>query len=317
LTEKEKLPSTAWAHLKLFIEHEKAGPFVKKFRQYNATAKTLNTYIVGFMKHLRSDGRFHPSYVLAKGGGTNCFVGSQLILTSRGYIPAKAVWAGDSVISHAGIVRKVTGVLNNGIKPTARITLANGVSLWSTLNHPYATESGWVNAAALTVGMPVLCHSGPELWAAVAWSPNYRVSSWGRVENRQTGLVLAVHQKDEWGHLKVSLHRNKAKKRGPNYKDFGVHHLVAETFIGPRPSEKHEVRHLNGISWDNTSNNLAWGLSLENSADAIRHGSTSKRSGSQNKLTEEAVQIIRATPRYEKNNRQLASELGVSSLHYA
>lgn len=65
---KSAQPSTAWEHLKQFIDHPKAGPFVKALKQYNATCKTVDTYIVGFLAHLRSDGRFHPSYILAKGG---------------------------------------------------------------------------------------------------------------------------------------------------------------------------------------------------------------------------------------------------------
>jgi len=65
---KSAQPSTAWDHLKQFIDHPEAGPFVKALKQYNATCKTVDTYIVGFLAHLRSDGRFHPSYILAKGG---------------------------------------------------------------------------------------------------------------------------------------------------------------------------------------------------------------------------------------------------------
>jgi DNA polymerase I-like protein with 3'-5' exonuclease and polymerase domains len=61
-------PSTAWGHFKTFIDHPEAGPFVKKYKEHNVTAKALSTYIVGFLEHLRSDGRFHPSYILAKGG---------------------------------------------------------------------------------------------------------------------------------------------------------------------------------------------------------------------------------------------------------
>lgn len=65
---KEPQPSTAWEHLKTFIDHPQAGPFVKLYKEFNVTAKALSTYIVGFLEHLRSDGRFHPSYILAKGG---------------------------------------------------------------------------------------------------------------------------------------------------------------------------------------------------------------------------------------------------------
>ena len=63
-----KHASCAWEHLKQFMDHPIAGPFVKKLKEYNATGKALHTYIIGFLEHLRSDGKFHPSYMLAKGG---------------------------------------------------------------------------------------------------------------------------------------------------------------------------------------------------------------------------------------------------------
>jgi DNA polymerase I-like protein with 3'-5' exonuclease and polymerase domains len=68
LTPKGEAPSTAWDHLKQFQDHPVAGPFVKKLKEYKAVSKTLSTYIIGFLKCLRSDGCFHPSYILAKGG---------------------------------------------------------------------------------------------------------------------------------------------------------------------------------------------------------------------------------------------------------
>lgn len=50
-----------------------------------------------------------------------------------------------------------------------------------------------------------------------------------------------------------------------------VHVLVAEAFLGPRPS-KHEVRHLNDIPKDNRVDNLAWGTSSDNKRDAVKNG---------------------------------------------
>jgi DNA polymerase I-like protein with 3'-5' exonuclease and polymerase domains len=66
-TEKDGLPSTAWDHLKVFLNHPEAGPFATKMKEFKSVEKTLKTYIIGFMKHVRADGRFHPSYMLAKG----------------------------------------------------------------------------------------------------------------------------------------------------------------------------------------------------------------------------------------------------------
>lgn len=51
-----------------------------------------------------------------------------------------------------------------------------------------------------------------------------------------------------------------------------VHHLVAMAFIGPRPTEQHEMRHLNGNRTDNRAENLRWGTCSENAQDRVRHG---------------------------------------------
>jgi hypothetical protein len=53
--------------------------------------------------------------------------------------------------------------------------------------------------------------------------------------------------------------------------DRGVHTLVAEAFIGPRPDGR-EVRHINGDGRDNRAENLAWGTHSENELDKVRHG---------------------------------------------
>lgn len=50
-----------------------------------------------------------------------------------------------------------------------------------------------------------------------------------------------------------------------------VHNLVAETFIGPRPSGL-EVRHLDGNPLNNAVSNLAYGTHSENTLDSVRHG---------------------------------------------
>lgn len=53
---------------------------------------------------------------------------------------------------------------------------------------------------------------------------------------------------------------------------FAVHRVVCEAFHGPRPSPKHQARHLNGVNTDNRASNLAWGTSKENHADRTLHG---------------------------------------------
>lgn len=92
--------------------------------------------------------------------------------------------------------------------------------------------------------------------------------------NRFTGRLRALQPKGDWGHLKVSLARNGAQERGEDRKDFSVHRLVIEAFGYEGGGE---VRHLNGIAWDNTVGNLCYGTSAENKQDALKHGTMSQR----------------------------------------
>lgn len=59
----------------------------------------------------------------------------------------------------------------------------------------------------------------------------------------------------------------KHRYMGYYYKGIGnlkVHRLVAEAFLGPRPSEQAVVIHLNEDSKDNMITNLKWGTQKEN-----------------------------------------------------
>lgn len=54
-----------------------------------------------------------------------------------------------------------------------------------------------------------------------------------------------------------------------------LHHLILETFVGPRPildGEPAWGRHLNDNPLDNRAKNLAWGTQEDNIADAKRNG---------------------------------------------
>ena len=73
----KKAPSTSLDHMKMFADVPEAAEFVALLSNYSSTSKTLSTYVTGFLKHLRSDGRYHPSYYFFAGnkdegeGGTN------------------------------------------------------------------------------------------------------------------------------------------------------------------------------------------------------------------------------------------------------
>jgi hypothetical protein len=60
-------------------------------------------------------------------------------------------------------------------------------------------------------------------------------------------------------------------RRNGKRKQFKVHLMVLETFVGPRPSPDHVGGHLNDIPWDNHLSNLEWITRKENSRQAVEN----------------------------------------------
>jgi len=166
--------STSMDHFEMFDDVPEAQEFVDTMREYNSATKTLSTYIVGFMKHIRQDGRFHPSYMLYKGdyGGDDagtvtgrlsakdpafqCLRGDQRVLTHRGWVEIKDIVSGYEsgesyqVLTHTGEWKPVIGTYRNGVQPVFDVRFATGKIVTSTANHPYLTARGWVRTDGLT-----------------------------------------------------------------------------------------------------------------------------------------------------------------------
>jgi DNA polymerase I-like protein with 3'-5' exonuclease and polymerase domains len=66
--EKVEYAATSADYMKSFWSHPDAGPFAMAYAEWSLANRTLTNYIQGFRKHIRSDGRFHPSYIQGKGG---------------------------------------------------------------------------------------------------------------------------------------------------------------------------------------------------------------------------------------------------------
>ena len=112
-------------------------------------------------------------------------------------------------------------------------------------------------------------------WLPIPGSDGYEASTDGRIRS----VSRVVYRKDgksqpvKGRELKTWVTRGyRAIKLGVHGRHTYVHTLVCEAFHGPRPSPKHEVRHLNGDNFDNRAENLAWGTRSENKQDSIRHG---------------------------------------------
>lgn len=83
----ERIPSTAEEHMLMFQDEPEAKAFISILKEHNSATKTQSNFVAGrnkqgvivkgFLAHLRSDNRFHPSYFLHNGdddeeeGGTN------------------------------------------------------------------------------------------------------------------------------------------------------------------------------------------------------------------------------------------------------
>ena len=177
-TDKTQEPSTSKHHLLRLADDPDAANFIKLFSEYNSASKTLSSHVVGFMKHLRSDGRFHPHYMLYRGGygdddddsGTNsgrtsakdpavqCCVPETRVLTDKGWMQLIAIVEGHEagepykVLTHTGHWRDVVGVYRNGAKPVFKVTLRSGKAITCTGNHPLLTVGGFVSTDRLTIG---------------------------------------------------------------------------------------------------------------------------------------------------------------------
>jgi len=124
--------------------------------------------------------------------------------------------------------------------------------------------------------------------------PNYFITKEGKVwsspksTSNKKGKFLTSWLEGGGKYPTVSL-----CKDGKLYKKF-IHHLVLETFIGPRPNGM-ECRHLDGNPSNNKLENLCWGTHRENMKDRIKHKTQVDNSGEKHgmaKLKESDVRMI-------------------------
>lgn len=155
-------------------------------------------------------------------------------------------------------------------------------------------------------------------WAAIeGYEGIYAVSD--------TGEVMSMNYKKSMlpgllgfnvlrGYLAVHL-----CKPGIKEKRVQVHKLVAEAFIGPRPSGMN-INHKNGIKSDNRVENLEYVTPSRNSKHSFEIGLQCNKGEqhSRHKLTDDAVRDIRRRAIGPESKRALAREYSVSyaAIHY-
>jgi hypothetical protein len=157
-----------------------------------------------------------------------------------------------------------------------------------------------------------------EVWRPVPGHPFYEASSLGRIRSLDRmlpggmGRIRRVRGRVLKPHI---IHDRYEQVRLGRTPWFSVHRLVLLAFVG-QPFEGAEGRHLNGDSFDNRPENLAWGTSAENKADMARHGRQPRgETQGRSVLTESAVIEIFAMRRRGKGTDLIAEQFGISRTH--
>ncbi|WP_395832298.1 NUMOD4 domain-containing protein [Cupriavidus gilardii] len=153
-----------------------------------------------------------------------------------------------------------------------------------------------------------------EEWSKVeGFNGVYEVSSYGRVRNSETGMILNPSiPKTRSSYPVVYLQKGGAHTK----KGCFVHRLVATAFI-PNPDARPHVNHIDGCKTNNMVTNLEWVTPVENVRHALRMGLfTPPKQGkgeqcSAAKLTDEKVIEIKRRLASGESAKRIAKDFGV------
>lgn len=108
-----------------------------------------------------------------------------------------------------------------------------------------------------------------EIWLDSPSYPSYQASSYGRIRNKKTGLIIKSYP-DRYGYQRLSL---------GSIDNVQVHRVVCEAFYGS-PEEKQQVNHIDGHRDNNHILNLEWCSPSENIRWGVNHGNIDPTIGS-------------------------------------
>jgi len=152
-----------------------------------------------------------------------------------------------------------------------------------------------------------------EAWRQCSNYPSYEVSTLGRVRRlapasaTKVGRVLK-QRVNSAGYYYVSL-----SESGRIYTKY-VHHVVAETFVGPRPFER-DIHHKDDNKLNNCADNLEYVTQSENTKRAFANGRINVCKGEDHTyavLTDNIVREVRRKLASGVSARKIALCLGVS-----
>ena len=165
-----------------------------------------------------------------------------------------------------------------------------------------------------------------EEWRLTEDWPDYEVSSLGRVRrataafstNPKTGMPVMIFPAvrllrpapNQYGYLHVDLMKNGRQKT------VYIATLVCNVFHGPKPTDKHETCHNDGVPSNNEASNLRWDTRKGNFADRVKHGTDARGEKSANAvLTND--QVIAMKQRFAEGAtcKEISTHFGITYKH--
>lgn len=148
-----------------------------------------------------------------------------------------------------------------------------------------------------------------EIWKPIPGT-DYAVSNTGKVASMKWGWRVLKGTRNSKGYLHVGLHGKSEGERTVN-----VHVLVAEAFLGPRPTPKHQINHKNGVKDDPSAANLEWVTDSENkhhSYDVLGNKAVRGEKVGSAKITEVEVREILRRCAAGELQRVVAADYGIA-----
>jgi hypothetical protein len=148
----------------------------------------------------------------------------------------------------------------------------------------------------------------PEIWKSVVGHDGYEVSNLGRIAAIKNGERFIRKPNFATHYLSISFKRRPKDKTQTSR---NIHVVVAEAFIGPRPSGM-VVCHIDGNRYNNAASNVCYGTPNENVYDAVKHKTYKGSKNGRSVFDERHVLLIRMLLDKGSGTSELARQLGVS-----
>jgi hypothetical protein len=148
-----------------------------------------------------------------------------------------------------------------------------------------------------------------EEWKPVrGYDGYYEVSNLGRIAVVKNGerFMRKINYATPYPSVSFKKRPEDKRQQSPT-----VHKIVAEAFLGERPSG-HVIRHLDGNKHNSRADNLAYGTPVENHSDSRRHGTHRGENNGRSIFNETGVRAVQLLLEKGVSQSEIAEKLGVS-----